>query len=175
MAATVREEERWAARPVTRRTLLCGAGLIAAGAVVSACSGTEPDARTVEDFGAKGDGRTDDTAALQRALEGVAVGGTLALTRGRTYLHSDVLTLTVADVVLTGGGTLLATQEERSALRIEADGVTLDGVAGCARHHAPVGRAGPAPPLRRPRSGPGRPQGDGDRLRGVRGLPRRGR
>ena len=96
--------------------------------MVSACSGAEPDARTVEDFGAKGDGRTDDTAALQRALEGVAVGGTLALTRGRTYLHSDVLTLTVADVVLTGGGTLLATEEERSALRIEADGVTLDGV-----------------------------------------------
>ena len=82
----------------------------------------------MEDFGAKGDGRTDDTAALQRALRGVAVGGTLALTRGRTYLHSDVLTLTVANVVLTGGGRFLATREERSALRIEADGVTLDGV-----------------------------------------------
>lgn len=82
----------------------------------------------VEDFGAVGDGRTDDTVALRRALSEVAAGSTLTFARGRTYLHADVLTLAVADVVLSGGGTLLATAEERSALRIEAADVTVDGL-----------------------------------------------
>ena len=38
-------------------------------------------------FGAVGDGRTDDTVALQRALDSVPVGSALVLPAGRVFAH----------------------------------------------------------------------------------------
>jgi len=47
----------------------------------------EPDVLSVRDFGAKGDGKTDDTAAFQRALEAAAKagGGTVHAPRGNYF------------------------------------------------------------------------------------------
>lgn len=124
--------DRW---PLTRRQLAALAGL----PVLTACSGGGPRgpaspspapadrvSRPVEDFGAVGDGRTDDSAALARALDELEPGQALVLARGRTYLHADVLVCAVPDVLVTGGGVLLATEEERSSLQVEASGVTVE-------------------------------------------------
>lgn len=74
--------------------------------------------------GAVGDGRTDDTAALQRAFD---AGGVIEL-GGRTYAHSKVLHVTRPGTRIVGPGVLLATAEATSAIRIAATGVTLEGV-----------------------------------------------
>ena len=81
----------------------------------------------VEDYGAVGDGVADDTAALQRALDSGGPGTRLVLAAGHTYLHSDVLHLRVPGEKLSGAGTLMATDESRSSVWVEADGVVLDG------------------------------------------------
>ncbi|MCO7220220.1 glycosyl hydrolase family 28-related protein [Klenkia sp. PcliD-1-E] len=86
------------------------------------------DAVRVEDFGAVGDGTTDDTAAVQAAFDAVQPGGAVLLGEGRTYAVSDVVTLAVRGAVLTGGGTLLATDEERSSLAVSADDVVVQDV-----------------------------------------------
>lgn len=85
--------------------------------------------RTVspEMFGARGDGSMDDTISLQRALDSLSPGDTLRLGSGRTYRHTDVLTMRVPDVRITGSGTLLATEESRSAVVLAADRVLVDG------------------------------------------------
>lgn len=80
------------------------------------------------DAGAVGDGRTDDTAALQKALDGLAPGDTLSLPDGRTFAHGAVLHIRTQGITVSGGGTLLATNEEASAVAVEADGVTLSGI-----------------------------------------------
>lgn len=81
--------------------------------------------RDVRRFGAVGDGRTDDTAALMAAVRAVRGGETLLLPAGHTFLHADVLTLTTEGVTLAGGGTLLATKEGSSALQVLADDVQV--------------------------------------------------
>ena len=50
-------------------------------------AGSEPDVLSVLDFGAKGDGKTDDTAAFQRALDAAtkAGGGTVHAPRGNYF------------------------------------------------------------------------------------------
>jgi len=84
-----------------------------------------PEVVRPEDFGAAGDGRTDDTAALQEALDALEPGQRLRLADGATYAHSDVLVLTVPDVEVVGDAELVATDEERSSFQVEADDVVL--------------------------------------------------
>ncbi len=83
---------------------------------------------TPADSGAVGDGRTDDTRALQSALDRLRPGDTLVLPEGRSFVHSDVLRIRVPGVRLTGGGSLVAVEEARSAVVVEADDVVVDGV-----------------------------------------------
>src|SRR5512140_3241682 len=56
--------------------------------------GAAPDTYSVRDFGAKGDGKTDDTAAFQKALDAGAQagGGVVAAPRGNYFFagHLDV-------------------------------------------------------------------------------------
>lgn len=82
---------------------------------------------TPESFGAVGDGSTDDTAALQRAFDALTPGQTLEIAAGKVYRHSDVLTVRRPDVRISGGGTLLATNEDRSEVLLDADDVVVDG------------------------------------------------
>ena len=81
-----------------------------------------------EDYGARGDGTFDDGPALRQALAEVPPGGTLALTPDRVYRHDEVLTVDVPGVTISGPGTLLAGEEERSAVVLAADGVRLTDV-----------------------------------------------
>lgn len=76
-------------------------------------SGTSAASRTIEsklrdtvsvkDFGAVGDGVTDDTAAIQAAIASLTSGGTVYLPRG-TYLTSSTLTISVIGTSLVGAG-----------------------------------------------------------------------
>jgi hypothetical protein len=85
------------------------------------------------DFGAKGDGRTDDTAAVQAAIDAAkaAGGGALAYLPSGTYLVKQTLTMTGADYAVGGtgfgtrllwrgaaGGTILAVRDPQH-LRLE--------------------------------------------------------
>lgn len=56
------------------------------------------------DYGVVGDGLTDDTAAMQSALDALASGYTLHLEPGKTYLITDTLTLNTSNVVIDGHG-----------------------------------------------------------------------
>lgn len=57
----------------------------------------------VKDFGAKGDGITDDTAAFQKALRSVTERGAVLVPAGR-YVITDVLEIERSGVVLRGEG-----------------------------------------------------------------------
>jgi hypothetical protein len=67
----------------------------------------------------------DSTAALQAKFDQLKPGETLKLDRS-TYLHSGVIQLRVPDVQIDGNGaTLQATNDETSAVQIDAGGVSL--------------------------------------------------
>ena len=80
-----------------------------------------------EAFGAVGDGAADDTVPLQKALDALHAGDRLVFPAGKTYRHTDILTVSNSGVHISGPGTLLATNEERSSFLINADNVTVDG------------------------------------------------
>ncbi len=79
-------------------------------------------------FGAVGNGRTDDTAALRAALAALGPGGELFLPPGKVFRHTDTLRITTAGTTVSGTGTLLATDPQRSAVIIQADDVTFRDV-----------------------------------------------
>ena len=110
------------------------AGLIGVAALARApapapAGSTEPTAAAVtpEQFGAQGDGTTDDTAAVQAALDSLSPGGTLLLADGRTYRHATVVRVTQPGVTIRGTGTMLAGAEAESAVYLAADDITVDG------------------------------------------------
>lgn len=125
---------------VTRRELLrlSAAGALAAGVATLASCTTSPSsprpkptasgagsALRLDRFGAVGDGRTDDTAAIQRAFDALRPGQTLSVPKGRVYRHTSTLHLATPDVRIEGPGRLLATTEQASALQLSADRITL--------------------------------------------------
>ena len=57
----------------------------------------------VKDFGAVGDGVTDDTAAIQAAIDSLSSGGIVNLPVG-TYLTSATININVAGIHLSGSG-----------------------------------------------------------------------
>jgi hypothetical protein len=91
----------------------------------------------VTDFGAKGDGITDDTAAIQKAFDAAKPNNIIVIPAGR-YAVSKTLVLTQSDVVVTGDhATLLARSPDEQALRITGTNVAIVGLhlqgAGTAR------------------------------------------
>ena len=93
-----------------------------------------PPPRTPEEFGATGDGAADDQAALTACLAALHTGDHLLIAQGKTYAHSDTLTITTPGVTIRGGGTIVSTVPERSAIMVQADDVTLDGFTVSARN-----------------------------------------
>lgn len=82
----------------------------------------------VRALGARGDGVSDDTAAIQAAIDGLQPGQWLVFPAGR-YLHASRLVVTRPGVTLDGraGATLHATNPDDQAILIQADGVRVIG------------------------------------------------
>jgi len=76
----------------------------------------------VRAFGAKGDGKTFDTAAIQKALAacGKAGGGTVLLPPG-TYLSQPLTLADKTTLLLERGATLLASPEHRDFMKVPGD------------------------------------------------------
>lgn len=75
------------------------------GAVLRNVSAKLNESVSVKDFGAVGDGVTDDTAAIQAAIDSLVTGGTVVLPTG-VYKTTSTLTLNVEGVSLVGEGGL---------------------------------------------------------------------
>lgn len=76
-------------------------------------------------FAAQGAPADDSTAALQAQLDQLSPGATLTLER-RTYPHSGIIRIQVPGVRIEGNGaTLQATNDQTSAVQINAPGVSL--------------------------------------------------
>lgn len=100
--------------------------------LLTACGVTAPTGADVVSplaYGAVPDDLIDDGAALQAALDDLGPGAVLRLPRGR-FLHADVLVMRVPGTTLAGPGSVLtATDENRSAFVVDADGTTVRDVA----------------------------------------------
>lgn len=73
---------------------------------------------SVKDFGAKGDGKTNDTQALQKALDDTPSGAVLEFPEG-VYLYDTSLKLSKNGTILMGkGGILKATNSDNQTLEI---------------------------------------------------------
>jgi len=81
----------------------------------------------VLDFGAKGDGTSDDTVALQTALDATTSGVTLVIPAGKTFVQTKTLTVKNDGAHIVGPGTLLATNDRDSSFWIKGNNVTVDG------------------------------------------------
>ena len=82
----------------------------------------------VKDHGAKGDGQTDDTAAIQAAIDSLPDGGTVLLPPG-TYIYTKVLKVTKPKVRLWGyGATLHATDPEQQSVQLNAPDTMICGL-----------------------------------------------
>ena len=88
--------------PAIRGSLRAGVGLLALACGLAALAAPAPDFFSVRDFGAKGDGKTDDTAAFQKALDaaGQAGGGVVVAPRGNYFFAGH---LNVPDAVALKG------------------------------------------------------------------------
>jgi hypothetical protein len=86
--------------------------------------------RTPEEFGADGSDRASDAAALQAALNALKTGDTLSIPAGKVYRHDQVLVVptSAAGARISGSGTILATVQESSALKVYAPNFRIDGI-----------------------------------------------
>ena len=81
----------------------------------------------VKNFGAKGDGVTDDQAAIQAAINSLASGGGTVEFPAGTYLHSNVIKLDHANTNLwtQSGATLKATAQDLSSIFLRGPNVGI--------------------------------------------------
>lgn len=108
-ADTMEVDDSTTERAVTRRVLLRRAGVLSA-AVLVAGPGRAAVARAdgtvlqLSSFGARGDGTSDDTAAIQRALNAARPGTTVMGQSGVNYVITSTLVFPSDGVTLNLGG-----------------------------------------------------------------------
>lgn len=81
---------------------------------------------TPEQFLAVGNGTTDDTVALNNCFA-AAGGRTVYLAAGKTYKHTNILTIGQDYTTIVGQGTLLATDETLSEVLVTGKYCTIEG------------------------------------------------
>ena len=91
---------------MTARYIALGIGLWALAAVANDVN--------VMDFGAKGDGKSDDTVAIQKAIDACTAsgGGQVLFPSGHTYLSGPLHLKSNIDLHLQPNATLLASPDE---------------------------------------------------------------
>jgi len=120
---------------VKRRELLTGLG---ATALVGGCTdqvprrvrASRPDQTNVRSapYNAKGDGRTDDTAAFASACQAAGVNGTVIVPPGTYIMNNLALNLAGQQWVIQRGATLKSKAADDSpAARVSAPGVSITG------------------------------------------------
>jgi len=96
--------------------------------LATSAEGATVTTASVTDFGAVGDGVTDDTLAIRTALDSLDPGDTLVFPQGKTFVHTDTITVGKNDVRLTGGGVILATNEQRSMFLLNNNNIRVDNL-----------------------------------------------
>jgi polygalacturonase len=120
MRRTMKDQTR--PHPLTATSRLLFLAAFTLGGVVcvadSASAGDKAKIFDVREFGAKGDGKTLDTDAIQKALDecGKAGGGVVQLTRG-TYLSKPISLRSKTTLQLDEGAKLQATGEQAAFLK----------------------------------------------------------
>lgn len=105
---------------LSRRTFLQGAGALAVPWLVARPipAWSEPVARSVRDHGARGDGKADDTVAIQRAIDAAAPGGVVLFPPG-DYLSGTLHLRDQLMLRLAAGATLIASRDDAAFDRYE--------------------------------------------------------
>jgi hypothetical protein len=131
-------------KPVSRRIWgggVAGGGLWAAAAAMAAPNDDEPAGGflDVRRFGARGDGSTDDTAAIQKTIDSAAAtGGAVFIPPAKYACRELRLRPRVAVVGVpswnyrAGGGSILRLIDEKAACLLNitgADGATIEGLS----------------------------------------------
>jgi len=96
------------------------------GAVATTVQSKLRESVSVKDFGAVGDGVTDDTAAIQTCINGVPVATVIDLC-GLTYLVTGI-DVTKQGVTLINGKLITNAATARALVKVTADDVTIDAV-----------------------------------------------
>src|SRR4051812_27148481 len=100
------------------RMLALGLSLLSLISITISLSAAEPRIFNVKDFGARADGTTIDTAAIQKALDacGKAGGGTVRFAPGK-YLTQPIFLHSKTRLELSEGAMLIATTNREDYLR----------------------------------------------------------
>lgn len=79
----------------------------------------------VRDFGAVGDGQTDDSDAIKRAIQSLSSGGTVVFDSGKTYLKRKLITVKKSGVKLWGYGSTIYSYVAADQLRVPERGAQV--------------------------------------------------
>lgn len=84
-------------------------------------------ANVIDDFGATGNGTTDDTTALQTALNAAAGHAILLFPAGHTFLHHGLTIPANSEIIINGTLLLTSNSTPISCLTITGDNVSIVG------------------------------------------------
>jgi hypothetical protein len=128
---------------VDRRAFL-GGGLLAGGGFIHAAAAAPAEGRSVTDFGVQPGSESDQTAALQKAIDAISAAGLPVSIPGGRYVTGNLVLPAKCAIYGTPGLTILASKERNAIFESPANeacalyGLTLDGNAkGQARNLTP--------------------------------------